>query len=110
MIDISGAIVSFSNYTVNVGLEETVGSVDRDADRTNFDGCLDAFGVLFDFHVAGNIGYAFFLLVFTSLTGLSGVARDVGIIRLFHRLVILEPIPGPVVHATLAAVVSSEAL
>jgi len=103
------AVVSFSNDSACIALEDLVSSSDGDTDRAHFKTSLDAVGVLSDLSVVGNQSDSLGFVVNASGLVTSG-ARSVRVAILGHGHVCLVPFPGVVVPATVASVVAEETL
>ena len=108
VVELGRAVVSFSNDSACIALEDCVSSSDGDTARAQFKTSLDAVGVLSDLSVVGNQSDSL-AVVFASGLVTSG-ARNVRVAILGHGLVCLVPLPGVVVPATVASVVAEQTL
>ena len=109
VVEVSRAVVGFSNDSACIGLEDSVSGGDGDTDRTHFNASLDAVGVLSDLSVVSNQSDSLGLVVNTSGLITSG-ARGVRVAFLGYGHVCLVPLPGVIVPATVASVVAEQTL
>ena len=108
VVERSWAVVSFSDDSAGVALEDSVAGGDGDTDWAHLKTSLDAIGVLIDLTVVGNKSDT---LAVVSAGGLvTSGAGSVRVAVLGHGHVILVPLPGVVVPATVASMVAEDTL
>mmetsp|Transcript_36067 Transcript_36067/g.44021 ORF Transcript_36067/g.44021 Transcript_36067/m.44021 type:complete len:342 (+) Transcript_36067:159-1184(+) len=104
-----GAAVSLSHDTARVVAEDVVAGRDGDVDGADVEGSLDGFSFLVDLLVGAHVGDTLGGIV-GAPSLLAGDTGSVGVVRLSHGLVVLEPLVGVVVPATSAAMVGEQTL